>query len=186
MNLKDKAIMTVNTIAIVACVLMGIIGYLRAKNIYAEALEAKVTTDAQAMAEILNSRFSGDWHSINGELFKGEHRLTSVDDFAAELSKICNAEITIFNGDTPVDTTFKDLSGKRAFNTKASPFIVETVLKQGKSTAQKRKRQSSRHGLCRCECGSNGSGRRNIFFDDVDFYCNRNGRLFLPVKKSYR
>ena len=132
MNLKDKAIMTVNTIAIVACVLMGIIGYLRAKNIYAEALEAKVTTDAQAMAEILNSRFSGDWQLINGELCKGEHRLTSVDDFAAELGKICNAEVTIFNGDTPVDTTFKDSSGKRAFNTKASPFIVETVLKQGK------------------------------------------------------
>lgn len=132
MNLKDKAIMTVNAIAIVACVLMGIIGYLRAKTIHAEALEAKVTTDAQAMAEILNSRFAGEWHLVNGELFKGEHRFTNVDDFAAELSKICNAEITIFNGDTPVDTTFKDSSGKRAFNTKASPFIVENVLRQGK------------------------------------------------------
>ena len=132
MNLKDKAIMTVNAIAIVACVLMGIIGYLRAKTIHAEALEAKVTTDAQAMAEILNSRFAGEWHLVNGELFKGEHRFTNVDDFAAELGKICNAEITIFNGDTPVDTTFKDSSGKRAFNTKASPFIVENVLRQGK------------------------------------------------------
>ena len=132
MNLKDKAIMTVNAIAIVACVLMGIIGYLRAKTIHAEALEAKVTTDAQAMAEILNSRFAGEWHLVNGELFKGEHHFTNVDDFAAELSKICNAEITIFNGDTPVDTTFKDSSGKRAFNTKASPFVVENVLKQGK------------------------------------------------------
>lgn len=132
MNLKDKAIMTVNIIAIVACVLMGIIGYLRAKAVHSETLQAKVTTDAQTIAEILNSRFEGDWHLRGGELFKGEHRLTNVDDLAAELSKLCSAEVTIFNGDTPLDTTFKEASGKRAFNTKASPFVMENVLKQGK------------------------------------------------------
>ena len=47
MGLKTKFILAVNAIVIVACVLIGIIGYLRAEEGFAKALEMKATADVQ-------------------------------------------------------------------------------------------------------------------------------------------
>ena len=133
MGLKTKAIVVVNTIVIVACVLMGVIGYLRAEEGFAKALQMKAEADVQSLSEILNYRYTGDWELRNGLLYKGEQQIDGNNEIADSLSGICNGKVTIFNGDTRVATTVKDSAGKRAVGTKASETVIDNVIKQGKN-----------------------------------------------------
>lgn len=132
MGLKSKSILAVNAIVIVACVLMGIIGYIRAEQGFAKALEMKATADVQSLSEILNSRYLGEWHLQNGILFKGGQQIDGVNEIADFLSNICNSKVTIFNGDTRVATTVKDSAGNRQVGTKASVAVIDNVITQGK------------------------------------------------------
>ncbi len=132
MGLKTKSILAVNAIVIIACVLMGVIGYIRAEQGFAKALEMKAAADVQSMSEILNSRYLGDWHLQNGILFKGGQQIDGINEIADFLSKICSGKVTIFNGDTRVATTVKDFAGNRQVGTKASDAIIDNVIRQGK------------------------------------------------------
>lgn len=133
MGLKTKSILAVNTIIVIVCVIMGIIGYLRAEKGFAKALQMKARADVQLLSEILNYRCEGDWHLQNGFLYKGEQQIDGADDLVDSLSKVCDGKVTIFNGDTRVATTVKDSSGKRAVGTKASETVIDEVIKQGKN-----------------------------------------------------
>lgn len=132
MGLKTKAILAVNAIVIVACVLMGVIGYFRAEEGFAKALQMKAAADVQSLSEIVNNRYYGDWHLQNGILFKGEQQIDGVNEIADFLSNICNGKVTIFNGDTRVATTVKDSAGNRQVGTKASEAVIDIVITQGK------------------------------------------------------
>ena len=132
MGLKTKSILAVNAIVIVACVLMGIIGYYRAEEGFAKALEMKAAADVQSLSEIVNQRYYGDWHVQNGILFKGGQQIDGVNEIADFLSNICNGKVTIFNGDTRVATTVKDSAGNRQTGTKASEAVIDNVITQGK------------------------------------------------------
>ncbi|MBR0260428.1 MAG: cache domain-containing protein [Selenomonadaceae bacterium] len=132
MGLKTKAILAVNAIVIVACVLMGVIGYFRAEEGFAKALQMKAAADVQSLSEIVNNRYYGDWHLQNGILFKGEQQIDGVNEIADFLSNICNGKVTIFNGDTRVATTVKDSAGNRQVGTKASEAVIDNVITQGK------------------------------------------------------
>ena len=114
MGLKSKFILAVNTIVVIVCIIMGIIGYFRAGEVFAEALQMKATADVKSLAEILNYRFVGDWHLKNGLLFKGEQQMDGADGLVDSLSQVCGGKVTIFNGDTRVATTVKNAQGSRA------------------------------------------------------------------------
>ena len=131
MNLKTKSILAVNTIIVIVCVLMGIIGYFRAGEVFAEALKMKASADVRGLAEILNYRYVGDWHLENGLLFKGNRQMDGADELVDSLSQVCGSKVTIFNGDTRVATTVKNAAGQRAVGTKASEAIINNVITQG-------------------------------------------------------
>lgn len=82
MSLKTKSILAVNAIVIVACILMGIIGYWRAEEGFARALQLKAAADVQSLSEILNNRYIGDWNLQNGVLFKGGQQIDGVNEIA--------------------------------------------------------------------------------------------------------
>ncbi|MBR0289903.1 MAG: cache domain-containing protein [Selenomonadaceae bacterium] len=132
MGLKTKSILAVNAIVIIACVLMGIIGYYRAEEGFAKALQMKAAADVQSLSEIVNQRYYGDWHLENGILFKGGQQIDGINEIADFLSNICNGKVTIFNGDTRVATTVKDSAGNRQVGTKASEAVIDNVINQGK------------------------------------------------------
>lgn len=132
MGLKTKSIFAINAIVIVACVLMGIIGYLRAEAGFAKALQMKAAADVQSLSEILNSRYNGDWTLRDGTLFKGGQQIDGINEITDFLSGICGAQVTLFNGDTRVATTVKDSAGNRQTGTRASDAVINNVLRQGK------------------------------------------------------
>ena len=130
MGLKTKLVITVNAIVIVACTIMGVIGYLRAEESFIRAMQMKVGSDVNSFAEILNSRYEGNWHLQNGVLYKGERNMEADAELLDELSKNFDGQVTIFNGDNRAVTTMRDVSGKRQIDSKASPFIVQKVIKE--------------------------------------------------------
>ena len=132
MGLKMKSIVAVNILVVIICVIMGVIGYFRAEEGFAKALQMKAAADVQALSEILNSRYYGDWHLQNGILFKGGQQIDGVNEIADFLSNICNGKVTIFNGDTRVITTVKDSAGNRQVGTRASDTVIDNVITQGK------------------------------------------------------
>ncbi len=132
MGLKTKAILAVNAIVIVACVLMGIIGYFRAEEGFAKALQMKAAADVQSLSQIVDQRYWGDWNLQNGILFKGGQQIDGINEIADFLSNICNGKVTLFNGSTRVATTVKDAAGNRQVGTKASEAVIENVINQGK------------------------------------------------------
>jgi len=133
MGMKTKSILAVNAIVVIACVAMGIIGYIRAEEGFAKALEMKAAADVKSLSEILNDRYQGAWRLQNGVLFKGDTQFDGANDIADSLSNICNGQVTIFNGDTRVATTVKSSNGQRQTGTPASAAVIENVLKQGKN-----------------------------------------------------
>lgn len=133
MNLKTKSILAVNTIIVIVCILMGVIGYFRAGEVFAEALKMKASADVSALSEILNYRYDGDWHLQNGILFKGSQQMDGADELVDSLSRVCGGKVTIFNGDTRVATTVKNAQGNRAVGTKASETVIDNVITQGRN-----------------------------------------------------
>ena len=133
MGLKTKAILAMNAAVIIACFVMGIIGYVRAEKGFAKALQMKATADVQSISEILNHRYAGDWSIKNSLLYKDNVQIDGNNELVDSLSKICNGKVTIFNGDTRVATTVKDSSGNRAVGTKASETVIENVLSKGQN-----------------------------------------------------
>lgn len=132
MGLKAKSILAINAIVVAACVLMGVIGYWRAEEGFAKALQMKAAADVQSLTEILNTRYVGDWHVQNGILFKGGQQIDGVNEIAEFLSNICSAKVTLFNGDTRVATTVVDKNGNRQTGTKASEAVIANVITGGK------------------------------------------------------
>ena len=132
MSLRNKAVLAVTAIVVVACVLMGTIGYLRVEDAFAKALEMKAESDVQSLSEILNDHYKGNWNLRDGKLYKGDTLMEDANEIVDSLSKVCNGKVTIFNGDVRVSTTVKDTSGKRSVGTKASPLVTKDVL-QGKN-----------------------------------------------------
>ena len=131
MSLKTKSILAVNAIVIVACVLTGVIGCLRAEEGFARALQMKAAADVQSLTEILNSRYDGDWYLQDGILFKGDQQIDGVNEIVDFFSNICNAKVTLFNGSTRVATTVKDAAGNRQVGTKASDTVIDNVINRG-------------------------------------------------------
>ena len=56
----------------------------------------------------------------------------SHEEFVDEIKMNSDCEVTIFDGDTRINTTFIDEKGERAIGTQASDEVIETVINQRK------------------------------------------------------
>ena len=132
MGLKSKSMAAVTIVLIVACIMMGILGYISANDGFSRALQMKAASDVKSLAAVLSYQYDGDWRIENDVLYKGDQKMEGAENVVDSLSKICDGKVTIFKGDTRVATTVVDASGKRAVGTKASAEIIENVLKNGR------------------------------------------------------
>ncbi|MBQ7516778.1 MAG: methyl-accepting chemotaxis protein [Schwartzia sp.] len=133
MHLRQKAVLGFNLMLLIACLLVGFISYRNANEGFDTALGMKARHDLDQVMAILDARFPGPWAIKDGAIFKGSEKIEGNMKLMDELGPICGNNITVFNGDTRVATTFKDDSGKRPVGTKASAEIIEKVLKGGQT-----------------------------------------------------
>ncbi len=133
MKLQGKAIMAFNILLAVACVIVGVLGYFTADRGFGFALEQKAVHDLEEIHAVLEARYPGAWESKPDGLYKGAKKFDGDDKLLDELGQLSGNNVTMFNQDTRVATTFKDAAGKRPVGTKASEAIIATVLRNGNS-----------------------------------------------------
>ena len=133
MGLKGRVVLAVNALVILACVIMGILGYMSAKSGFSQALEMKAAADVKSLSEILNYRYDGDWNLRDGILYKGDEQIDGADAIVDSLAQVTGGKVTIFKGDTRIATNVKDDSGRRQTGTKASQEVISKVLTGGEN-----------------------------------------------------
>jgi methyl-accepting chemotaxis protein len=132
MKLQGKAILAFNILLAVACVIVGVLGYFTADHGFGIALEEKAIHDLEEIHAVLEARYPGAWESKPDGLYKGGKKFNDDNALLDELGQLSGNNVTMFNNDTRVATTFQDAAGKRPVGTKASEAIVKTVLQEGK------------------------------------------------------
>ena len=133
MKLQGKAILAFNILLAVACVIVGVLGYFTADHGFGFALEEKAIHDLEEINAVLEARYPGAWESKPDGLYKGGKKFNDDNKLLDELGQLSGNNVTMFNKDTRVATTFQDAAGKRPVGTKASEAIIKTVLQEGKS-----------------------------------------------------
>ena len=133
MKLQGKALLAFNLLVAFACIVIGVLGYFTADRGFGVALEGKAIHDLNEINALLEARYPGDWVSKPDGLYKGAKRFNDDNTLLDELGQLSGNNVTLFNQDTRIATTFQDAAGKRATGTKASDAIISTVLREGKS-----------------------------------------------------
>lgn len=111
-----------------------VVGYLQIQSaeqlIKREAVE-KAKSDLQLGRQWIEAKYPGEWQVKDGSLYKGSTLINNNYEIVDEIGKLTNGDTaTIFLDDTRVTTNVMN-NGKRAVGTKASPQVIETVLKKG-------------------------------------------------------
>ena len=130
MNLQQKSILFFDLMLLLACILLGVMGYRSANHGFELALEEKAKADMRQVDEILALTYPGNWEVRADGLYKGEQRFDEAFAIVDHLGHLTGNNITIFHDDTRIATTF-EADGKRLVGSKASAKVTETVLKQG-------------------------------------------------------
>ena len=134
---NGKLLIKIIMIALVAVVLVAAIETIMAGIEIHDTYEMLFEEELKATAEHLDDEFErlyeGDWTlDANGDLYKGEHKISGQDAILDNLKKQTGIEYTIFFGNTRMLTTlYKENSSERMNGTTASEKVVETVINKG-------------------------------------------------------
>lgn len=131
MKVRQKSIIEFDVILVIVCLVLGVLSHYNASNGFDTALKNKAATDMKQVSEILDLKYPGSWNVTDGSLYKGTQKMDGSMEIVDQLGQLCGNNVTVFNGDMRVATTFKDESGKRAVGTKASEEVIQKVLKGG-------------------------------------------------------
>lgn len=113
-----------------ACICLGLIGFLNADSSFNKAYISKVADDAVRVQQLIDLKHPGDWHLENGKLYKGKELMEGIN---SELDELAGDDvITIFSGNTRVSTTVTQ-NGQRAVGTQANADIYEQVVGHGET-----------------------------------------------------
>jgi methyl-accepting chemotaxis protein len=110
---------------------IGVTTSFEVKKSMEDQVIKKVTSDNELSYAFVNAARTGEWHVEHGELFKGDAKVNGVFKVVDKIKKITGSEVTIFQGDVRVSTTFKDKNGGREINTKADPKVSKIVIGEG-------------------------------------------------------
>ena len=127
-----KMTILVNVIVVLVCICLGILGYRSADEGFKVSLQIKAESNVKSILEIMEYKYLGDWKIVDGNLFKGEEKISENNSIVDEMGEICNGHVTIFQNDTRTATTVKKADGQRSTGTKASEKVINEVLKGGK------------------------------------------------------
>mgnify|MGYP000963005438 CR=1 FL=1 len=135
MKLQTKTVLFVNVCIIAACVVMAILSWYNANDSFDESLKLQTQSNLKILKDGVESRFGGDWHVEDGQLFRGTYNISEAADLVDMLGESSDGFVTFFIGDTRTMTNVKDAQGARSVGTKAADDVVEAVLKRGESYA---------------------------------------------------
>lgn len=129
-SLKTKLTVWLVGMVLLVCLVIGIMT-LRDMQIQIEAAIAeKAKSDLATALEIADYMRPGPWHTVNGELFKGNTRINGDTQLVDKIAQLTDDTVTIFLGSTRVATNIMR-DGTRATGTQAADYVADTVLNGG-------------------------------------------------------
>lgn len=127
LKLATKINLLVLSILLVLSVLMSFVVMNQAGTSAEQAAIEKVRTDLKLGYEYIDAKYPGPWNDQNGELFKGDLKISDNFELVDEIADMTNGTVTIFLGDTRV-TTNVIRDGQRAVGTQVSEEVANVVL----------------------------------------------------------
>lgn len=92
----------------------------------------KVKTDLPLGYQYIDAKYPGDWFEKDGDLYKGNVKISENFELVEEIAEMTNGTVTIFLGDTRV-TTNVIRDGQRAIGTQISNEVASVVLGKGET-----------------------------------------------------
>ncbi|WP_025729745.1 methyl-accepting chemotaxis protein [Heyndrickxia ginsengihumi] len=124
-------LIVVSTMLVLSGVLAVIVHGQVSKGIKHSAL-AKAKGDVKLAYLYLETKYPGEWHIENGNLYKGSYLMNGNNALVDGIGKATGDTVTLFQHNTRIATNIS-LNGKREIGTKASEAVTESVLQKGKS-----------------------------------------------------
>ena len=134
---NGKLLIKIILIALGAVVLVAaietIMAGLEINSTYEELFEEELKATAEHLDDEFERLYEGEWTlDANGDLYKGEHKISGQDAILDNLHKQTGIEYTIFFGNTRMLTTlYKENSTERMNGTTAGDKVVDTVINKG-------------------------------------------------------
>lgn len=123
-------VMTISILLILSVIISLVVGREIESGVEKFATD-KAKGDLHMAYDYVDTKYPGDWSSSNGKLYKGDQEMNGLFELVDRIGKNTNDTVTIFSNDTRIATNVR-IDGKRAVGTKASPEVIDTVLKQQK------------------------------------------------------
>lgn len=131
MRLKEQIVLFVMGSLILLTMSLMLVFYFQVKSTAYMAAETKVKSDLATAEEIINLKYPGAWRIKDGELYKGQFKMSGNFFIVDYIEKLTGDSCTIFMNNTRVATTVRDINGNRAVGTQASEEVINTVLGAG-------------------------------------------------------
>ncbi|MBP2634748.1 MAG: Single cache domain 3 [Firmicutes bacterium] len=117
-----------------AIVVSGVLGIMTIRDMHTQieaAIAEKTKSDLATAQEIADYMHPGQWHVVNGKLYKGNFLINDNTELVDRIGRLTDDTVTIFLNNTRVATNIiRD--GNRATGTFAADYVTETVLIGGK------------------------------------------------------
>lgn len=130
-SLKQQLLLLVLGPILLLSLLLTLVISMHMKERAILATETKAKSDLATGEAIIDLKYPGPWRVIQGELYKGNHRINDDLALVDYIAGLTGDTVTIFLGDTRVATTVRGPDGQRALKTRVSDVVARTVLKNG-------------------------------------------------------
>ena len=132
LSMQKKLSMLIVAIILFVLLAIGVVNTIEVKNTLIEEYNARLSQIFALSEYNLEQTLPGDWHLNNGELYKGDAKIADETALIDKLGELSHAAITIFAGDTRINTNIK-INGERSIGTTADPTVTKAVLQHGEN-----------------------------------------------------
>ncbi|WP_416147349.1 methyl-accepting chemotaxis protein [Salipaludibacillus sp. HK11] len=122
-------IVMISTILLVSVILLSVT-YTQVKSGMESFAADKAGSDIEFSYSYVDEKLEGAWEIVDGELYKGPHRINENYELADELAEMSGGLVTIFQDRQPV-TTNLIINDERAVSVEATGEVTELVLEEG-------------------------------------------------------
>ncbi|KOS69202.1 hypothetical protein AEA09_12015 [Lysinibacillus contaminans] len=130
LSMQNKLSSLIIAILLFVLITVGIVNTSQMKSTLVEEYNARLGQIFALSQYNLDRTLPGDWHLENSELFKGNAKIADQTALIDKLGELSDAAITIFSGDTRINTNIQ-VNGERLIGTTADSTVTEVVLQQG-------------------------------------------------------
>lgn len=132
LSMHKKLNMLIVTIIIFVIIAIGLVITSEMNHTLEKEYNARLGKIFALSEYHLEQTLPGDWHLEAGELYKGEVKIADETALIDKIGQLSDAAITIFAGDTRVNTNIT-VDGKRLVGTTADPAVTQVVLEESKN-----------------------------------------------------